>query len=216
MELALFDDGLRPRSRERGTRLFGERGAKTRLSDYEFVGLRPRVEGQHPLLGIREWQRLNLKIGLEVSEIIEIFMVASQLDLWPEPGPRTMESTARDLLGLKALPGSPKSAPVPIKLVWHASRDADQAHRFLRATRKNRCAGSASRLACQMSLIGTGADFGAPGNAFSPRRSRAVFSIAARNEAAQVRLAGDHEDLDDLRDFEADLQVEALPLADAG
>ena len=129
-ELALFDDGLVAVARK-GHPAFRGRGAKTRLSDYEFVVLRPRVEGEHPLPGIREWQRLNLKIGLEVSEIIEIFMVASQSDLCGLV-PRTMEKTARDLLGLKALPGSPKSASVPIKLVWHASRDADPAHRFLR------------------------------------------------------------------------------------
>ena len=129
-ELALFDDGLVAVARK-GHPAFRERGTKTRLRDCEFVVLRPRVEGEHPLLGIRQWQRLNLKIGLEVSEIIEIFMVASQSDLCGLV-PRTMEKTARDLLGLKALPGSPKSASVPIKLLWHASRDADPAHRFLR------------------------------------------------------------------------------------
>jgi DNA-binding transcriptional LysR family regulator len=68
---------------------------------------------------------------LEVSEIIEIFMVASQSDLCGLI-PRSMEKAARDLLGLRALPATPRTPSVPIKLIWRKGRETDPAHRFLR------------------------------------------------------------------------------------
>ena len=96
-----------------------------------FVILRPRVEGEHPSPGIREWQQLDLDIALEVSEILEIFMVASQSDVLGVI-PRSMEKIARNMFGLRPLRGLTLAAPVPIWLIWHASRDGDPAHAFLR------------------------------------------------------------------------------------
>jgi len=43
-----------------------------------------------------------------------------------------MEKIARSALGLRPLGIGPKSATVPIKLIWHAHRDADPGHVFLR------------------------------------------------------------------------------------
>jgi len=102
------------------------------LKDGAFVRLRSRVEGEHPLEGIRAWQRLKLSYALEVSEILEIFMVARHSDLFGLI-PRSMEAVARDTFGLQALDWAPRSTPVPIRLLWHASRDDDPAHAFLRA-----------------------------------------------------------------------------------
>src|SRR5450631_3752082 len=82
--------------------------------------------GQHrsePPAGVR---------GLEVSEILEILMVASQSDLFGLI-PRSMEKVAREIFGLRPLGWAPKSPAVPIKLYWHASHDAGPAHAFLRA-----------------------------------------------------------------------------------
>jgi DNA-binding transcriptional LysR family regulator len=101
------------------------------LREGKFVHLRPRVEGEHPVPAIREWKHLNLDVALEVSEILEIFMVVSQSDLFGLI-PRSMEKVARNTLGLRALGVSTKTPTVPIKLIWHASRDADPAHAFLR------------------------------------------------------------------------------------
>jgi DNA-binding transcriptional LysR family regulator len=101
------------------------------LREGKFVTLRPRVEGEHPVPGIREWQQQNLEMALEVSEILEIFMVASQSDLFGII-PRSMEKVARNLFGLRPLRESTQAAPVPILLIWHSSRDADPAHAFLR------------------------------------------------------------------------------------
>ncbi len=101
------------------------------LRDGQFVRLRPRVEGEHPVAGLREWQRLDLNVALEVSEILEVFMVVSQSDLFGLI-PRSMEKLARASLGLHPVGLAPKITTVPIKLFWHASRDADPAHAFLR------------------------------------------------------------------------------------
>jgi DNA-binding transcriptional LysR family regulator len=96
-----------------------------------FVSLRPRVEGEHPVAGIREWRRLELNYVLEVSEILEVFMVAGQSDLFGLI-PRSMLKFAQDVFGLRPLRAGPKKVSVPIKLVWHASRETDPAHAFLR------------------------------------------------------------------------------------
>lgn len=125
----LFDDGVVAVARHGHPAL--RRQGTAALRDYEFVSLRARIEGENPVLGIAEWQRLKLKIGLEVSEIIEIFMVASQSDLCGLI-PRSMEKVARELLGLRVLRASPRTPSVPVKLIWHASRERDEGHAFLR------------------------------------------------------------------------------------
>ncbi len=96
-----------------------------------FVSLRRRVEGEHPVAGIREWRRLELDVALEVSEILEVFMVAAQSDLFGLI-PRSMMTFAADVFGLTPLRAGPRNAPVPIKLSWLRSREADPAHAFLR------------------------------------------------------------------------------------
>jgi LysR family transcriptional regulator, transcriptional activator for leuABCD operon len=97
----------------------------------KFVVLRPRVESVHPVAALSEWNKLNLDVALEVSEILEIFMVASQSDLFGVI-PSSMEKMARNLFGLRPLRKSRPATPVPIMLIWHANREADPAHVFLR------------------------------------------------------------------------------------
>ena len=126
----LFEDFLVAVARDGHPALRGAATMKT-LREGRFVALRPRVEGEHPVVGLREWQRLNLQVALEVSEILEVFMVTSQSDLFGLI-PRSMERVARSALGLRPLGVGPRSASVPIKLIWHAHRDADPGHAFLR------------------------------------------------------------------------------------
>ena len=127
----LFQDTLVAIAR-RGHPALRRRPTLQVLKDGAFVRLRLRVEGENPLEGIRAWNRLKLNYALEVSEILEIFMVASHSDLFGLV-PRSMEAVARETFGLQALGWAPKSVPVPIRLIWHASRDNDPAHAFLRA-----------------------------------------------------------------------------------
>jgi DNA-binding transcriptional LysR family regulator len=129
-EITLFGDAIVAVARSghpalRRTRSIGE------LKKGAFVSLRPRVEGEHPVAGIREWRRLELNCVLEVSEILEVFMVAGQSDLFGLI-PQSMMRFAREVFGLRPLPAGPKRISVPIKLVWHETRDADPAHAFLR------------------------------------------------------------------------------------
>jgi DNA-binding transcriptional LysR family regulator len=126
----LFNDALVLVARDGHPALRHPVSAKV-LSEGKFVSLRPRIEGEHPSPGIREWRQLKPDVVLEVSEILEIFMVASQSDLFGLV-PRSMEKLARSMFGLRALRESTHAAPVPIMLIWHASRDADPAHAFLR------------------------------------------------------------------------------------
>ncbi len=126
----LFEDTLVAVARESHPALRRPASAKI-LREGKYVCLRPRVEGEHPSAGIREWRQQNLDVVLEVSEILEIFMVASQSDLFGVI-PRSMEKVARNQFGLRTLRESTQVAPVPIWLIWHVSRDADPAHEFLR------------------------------------------------------------------------------------
>ena len=129
-EVTLFEDAIVAVARHGHPALRRTRSIKD-LKAGAFISLRPRVEGDHPVAGIREWQRLKLNYALEVSEILEIFMVASQSDLFGLI-PRSMMKIARENFGLRPLRVGPNTASVPIKLVWHASREADPAHAFLR------------------------------------------------------------------------------------
>ncbi len=128
--MVLFEDDLVAVAREGHPALRRPRSLKV-LREGKFVKLRPRVDGDNPVAGLREWQRLNLETALEVSEILEVFMVASQSDLFGLI-PRSMEKLARASLGLRSLGVAPKAVPVPIKLIWHSSRRADPAHSYLR------------------------------------------------------------------------------------
>ncbi len=73
----------------------------------------------------------QLNYVLEVSEILEVFMVVGQSDLFGLI-PYSMLRFADAVFGLKELRAGPKRISVPIKLFWHDSRDADPAHAFLR------------------------------------------------------------------------------------
>ena len=95
------------------------------------MSLRPRVDGEHPVAGLREWQRLDLRVDLEVSEILEVFMVVGQSDLFGLI-PFSMIRFAQEVFGLRPLQAGPRHVSVPIKLVWTANRDPEPAHAFLR------------------------------------------------------------------------------------
>lgn len=101
------------------------------LRHASFVTLRPRTEAENAVPGIQEWRRLKLRTSLEVSELLEVFMVAGQSDLLGMI-PRSMLRIARENFGLRKLPVGPHAVPVPIKLVWHESREPDRGHAFLR------------------------------------------------------------------------------------
>ena len=129
-ELVLFEDSIVAVARA-GHPALKRPLSLTELRKAPFVGLRPRVAGEaHPVPGIGAWTRLKLHVVLEVSEFVEVFMVAAESDLFGLI-PATMTKFAGECFGLKALRPGPKVS-VPIKLIWPVGRERDAAHEFLR------------------------------------------------------------------------------------
>ncbi|MDH5208609.1 MAG: LysR substrate-binding domain-containing protein [Burkholderiaceae bacterium] len=128
--VTLFDDEIVAVARSEHPDLRKTRTIED-LKRGRFVSLRRRVEGESPVPGIQEWSRLQLNIALEVSEILEVFMVASRSDLFGLI-PHSMLKIARDTLGLRALPVQVTTKSFPIKMVWSAGREADPAQVFIR------------------------------------------------------------------------------------
>ena len=128
-EAVVFNDGVVAMARERHP-VRRQRLSARSIHAVEFVSLRPRVQGEHPVPALRAWQRLGSRVVLEVSEFVEVLMVASQSDLVALL-PLCMQRVARGTFGLRLLYSIPKAAPIPIKLIWHAGRERDPAHAFL-------------------------------------------------------------------------------------
>ncbi len=129
-QATLFEDAVVAAARHGHPLLRRVRSVKE-LKKAPFVVLRPRIEVDNPVPGIQEWMRLNLNWALEVSELLEVFLVAGQSDLFGLI-PRSMVKVARENFGLRELAVGPHTVPVPVKLVWHESREADPGHAFLR------------------------------------------------------------------------------------
>ena len=126
----LFDDAVIAVARKGHPALRDPASAKT-LREGRFVSLRARVDEEEAPVGVREVRRLRLNIALEVSELLEVFMIAGESDLFGVI-PRSMEGIARTTFGLRPLLAFPKAPALPIRLFWHASRTTDPAHAFLR------------------------------------------------------------------------------------
>ena len=129
-EVTLFDDALVAVAR-RGHPALRRARTVDALKTGEFVALRRRTEGESPEPGLQDWLRLKLNVALEVSEILEVFMVASQSDLLGLI-PRSMLKLARDTLGLRALPVEVTAKSFAIKLIWPANKESDPAQMFMR------------------------------------------------------------------------------------
>ena len=96
------------------------------------VTLRARVEGEHPVPALRELRHLDFRDRLEVSEFLEVMMVAGSSDLLATVL-FSMERLAREAFDLRPVAAIPRIGPIPIKLVWHRGRQRDPGHVFLRA-----------------------------------------------------------------------------------
>jgi DNA-binding transcriptional LysR family regulator len=137
----LFDDAMIAVARK-GHPAFRSPVSPRILREGRFVGLRPRLDEQDAPPQIQALHRLNLNVALEVSEILEVFMVVGQSDLFGLV-PRSMKGVAQSSFGLRELTGLRLGTTLPINLYWSASREADPAHTFLR----NELSGIAKRVA---------------------------------------------------------------------
>lgn len=129
-ECTAFDDGLVAMARQ-GNPLLRQRSLPRILETAQFVSLRRRVDGDYATPALIAWQQIRPRIVLEVSEFIEILLVASDSDL-VGPVPFSMEKMARRMFDLRTLAPVPRWSPIPIRVIWHRRRDADPAHTFLR------------------------------------------------------------------------------------
>jgi DNA-binding transcriptional LysR family regulator len=126
----LFEDAMIAMARKDHP-AFKSPASMKRLRECRFVSLRQRADRENAPGAILAVRRLEFDIFLEVSEILEIFMVASQSDLVGLL-PRSMQNIGRSAFGLRVLSAMPKGPTLPIHLYWHESRDDDRAHAFLR------------------------------------------------------------------------------------
>ena len=101
------------------------------LQEGRFVGLRPRTDERGGPAHIEAVRHHKLHVVLEVSEILEVFLIASESNLFGLI-PRSMEHVARHAFRLRSLRGFPRAPTLPISLYWHSSREADPGHLFLR------------------------------------------------------------------------------------
>ena len=119
---ALFVDALVAVARSGHPALRRVRSVKD-LQQGAFVTLRPRREPGESVAGIEQWSRLRLPFVLEVSELLEVFLVAGQSDLFGLI-PRSMMKIAREVFKLRPLRAGPAGADVPIKVVWPRAASA--------------------------------------------------------------------------------------------
>jgi len=101
------------------------------LKKQAFVRLRPRVEAPRIPDSLVELRRFELHYELEVSEILEVFMVVAASDLLGLV-PGSMAEMAHAMLGVEVPRGAPHGGPNPVRMLWHQGRDEDPGHRFLR------------------------------------------------------------------------------------
>lgn len=129
-EEVLFRDNVVIAAR-RGHSILRGRATRKRLQEQSFVRLRPRADASRLPDAVAELRSLDLRFVLEVSEILEVFMVAAASDLLGVV-PGSMAEMARTMLGLEVVQGAPHGGPSPVRMLWHQGRDRDPGHRFLR------------------------------------------------------------------------------------
>jgi LysR family transcriptional activator for leuABCD operon len=129
-ELPLFRDSFVLAARE-GHPALRESPTPRSLARHRFVRFRPRVDYSRFPEALGELGKANLHYHLEVSEILEVLMVAGQSDMIGVI-PASLAECGRKTFGLQVIPRAPHSGQVPVKLVWHEGRDKDAGHRYLR------------------------------------------------------------------------------------
>ncbi|MDM0110797.1 LysR family transcriptional regulator [Variovorax sp. J22R133] len=129
-EIALFEDALVAVARQ-GHPAIRKARTEDELSAWEFVALRRRIEGESPVPALQDWSRLKLNTALEVSEFLEVLVIASQSDLVGVI-PQSMLKLARDSFQLRALPAAVTARTIPIMLFWATNKTADPAQVFIR------------------------------------------------------------------------------------
>ncbi len=134
MEKRLFSDGLTVVARA-GHRILRDPKPRQALRTSEFVRMRTTVPKETHPEGMRMWEWINPLVVLEMAQILESLMIASQSDLLTL-APICMLGVARKQFDLRSVQWTPRGPKIPVSLIWHASRNGDEAHAFLRTQLK--------------------------------------------------------------------------------
>jgi DNA-binding transcriptional LysR family regulator len=128
----LFEDRFVAVARAGHPALRADRKWKDLVARRRFVTLRPRAEGRdHPVDAIRAFWNLDPVVALQVSEYLEVPVIASRSDLVGVM-PRSVARQAQPLLGIKEIALAPAPKALPVRMLWRASREKDAALDFLR------------------------------------------------------------------------------------
>ena len=101
------------------------------LRTQEFVTVHRRGQIDHTPQAIRELYKLELRVAVHVSELLEIPTVVASTDLLGI-FPSSMGPLMEKRLGLRVLPIPLELPVVPIYMIWHETRRHDTAHSWLR------------------------------------------------------------------------------------
>jgi len=128
---ALFDDWVVAVAR-RGHAKAKERHSTRALQAGRFVHLHRGMDEEHTVPGLRTWQeQLPTHAALEVSEVVETFIVVRESNLYGL-APRSMLGMAKRVFGLEEIALAAKPGTHRVALWWHASRQDDRAHALVR------------------------------------------------------------------------------------
>lgn len=128
----VFEDAVVAVAREGHPAVRADRSWEDLARRRALVQLRPRLPQEtHPIGAVRELRRLGATVALEVSEALEVLVVASRSDL-VGIAPASVASPSARPLGLRVLGLSPGFAAEPVHILFRANRRADPALAFLR------------------------------------------------------------------------------------
>lgn len=128
----LFDDHLILLARDGHPRI-GPGVSPEALRQEEFVRIHPRQHTPPEAVArvIQAAAELGVEWRLTISEFLEIPYIVAHTDMLGFV-PRTMARRAMGDLGLQAIDLPLSALPVPVYLIWHETRRADDGHRWLR------------------------------------------------------------------------------------
>ena len=132
-EEALAEDQLVVVARRGHPATRGRPTLKALSAQWKFVSLRPRQSpGEQPPELAREWARLEPRVALQVSEMLEVLPVAAGSDLLGLV-PATLARAAAQVMAIQPVPLAAPLARFTVRMAWRPGRGPDRAHEFLRA-----------------------------------------------------------------------------------
>ena len=110
----------------------GNATVKALAERWKFVALRARQSADDlPPEIAREWARLQPRVALQVSEMLEVLAVAAESDLIGI-APLTLARAAARVMAIQPITLAAPLARFNVRMAWRPGRGPDHAHEFLR------------------------------------------------------------------------------------